>query len=80
MATSYSPQHNGVEECKNQKIVDMARSMLKSKSLPNIFWAEALARYFYLLNICRTTSVQNMTLYQAWSGRKPGVSHLNVFG
>jgi hypothetical protein len=58
----------------------MARSMLKGKSLPNIFWAEVVATSVYFLNRCPTRSVQNMTLYEAWSGRKPGVSHLKVFG
>ena len=38
-----SPQQNGVVERKNQTILDMARSMLKSKKLPKEFWAEVVA-------------------------------------
>ncbi|KAH9670830.1 hypothetical protein KPL70_017126 [Citrus sinensis] len=38
-----SPQQNGVAERKNRTILDMARSMLKSKRLPKEFWAEAVA-------------------------------------
>ena len=37
----------------------------------------ALAVYF--LNISHTKSVTNMTRYKEWFGRKPNVSHLQVF-
>lgn len=33
--TSYTPQQNGVANIKNQTIMQMARSMLKGKNLPN---------------------------------------------
>ncbi|KAK2981153.1 hypothetical protein RJ640_013475 [Escallonia rubra] len=38
----YSPQQNGVVERKNRSILNMTRSMLKSKNLPKEFWAEAV--------------------------------------
>ncbi|KAK2990141.1 hypothetical protein RJ640_007543 [Escallonia rubra] len=38
----YSPQQNRVVERKNRSIVNMTRSMLKSKNLPKEFWAEAV--------------------------------------
>ena len=37
----YTPQQNRVVERRNQTIVAMARSMLKSKRLPGRFWGEA---------------------------------------
>ena len=37
----YTPQHNRVVERKNRTIMDMARSMLKAKGMPNYFWVEA---------------------------------------
>ena len=37
--TRYTPQQNGVAEMKNRTIMDMARSMLKEKHLPNNYWA-----------------------------------------
>jgi len=33
----YTPQHNGVAERKNRTIMDMAKSMLKAKGMPNYF-------------------------------------------
>ncbi|MCF8701902.1 DDE-type integrase/transposase/recombinase, partial [Corynebacterium sp. MC-10] len=75
-----SPQQNGVAERKNRTILDMARSMLKSKNLPKEFWAEAVACAVYLLNRSPTRSVWGKTPQESWSGRKPGISHLRVFG
>jgi transposase InsO family protein len=42
LTASYSPQQNGVAEMKNRTILDMVRSMLKSKKMPKEFWAEAV--------------------------------------
>ncbi|GJS96807.1 retrovirus-related pol polyprotein from transposon TNT 1-94 [Tanacetum coccineum] len=33
----YSPEQNGVDENKNRTVVEMARSMLKEKGIPNSF-------------------------------------------
>jgi transposase InsO family protein len=38
LTTPYSSQQNGVVERRNQTIVGMARSMLKSKKMPAAFW------------------------------------------
>jgi hypothetical protein len=45
-----SPQQNGVAERKNRTILEMARSMLKSKRLPKELWAEVVACAVYLSN------------------------------
>jgi len=58
-----------VSERKNCTV--MARSMLKEKSMPNTFWAEAVYTTIYILNRCPTKAVQDKTPIQAWSGRKP---------
>ena len=75
-----TPQQNGVAERKNRTIVEMARSMLKGKNLPNEFWAEAVNTAVYILNRSPTKAVQNMTPYEAWFKRKPQVNNLKVFG
>ena len=43
LTAPYTPEQNGVAERKNQTVVEIARSMLKAKNLPNLFWAEAVA-------------------------------------
>ena len=80
LTVSRSPQQNGVAERKNRTILDMTRSMLKSKHLPKEFWAEAVDTTVYLSNRSPTRSVWGKTPQEAWSGRKPRISHLRVFG
>ena len=38
LTAPYSPQQNGVVERRNQTVVGMARSMLKAKKMPAVFW------------------------------------------
>ncbi|KAJ4756551.1 polyprotein [Rhynchospora pubera] len=80
LTAPYSPQQNGVAERKNRTILDMVRSMIKTKSMPKEFWAEAVDCAVYLQNRCKTISLENMTPQEAWSGSKPTVAHLKVFG
>nr|GEV34256.1 retrovirus-related Pol polyprotein from transposon TNT 1-94 [Tanacetum cinerariifolium] len=80
MTAPYTPEQNGVAERKNRTVVEMARSMLKSKGLPDNFWAEGVATAVYLINISPIKAVWNQTPYEAWYGNKPSVSHLRVFG
>ncbi|KAL4361783.1 hypothetical protein GQ457_04G023210 [Hibiscus cannabinus] len=75
-----SPQQNGVAERKNRTILNMARSMLKAKNMPKEFWAEAVSCAVYLSNRSPTKNVDNVTPQEAWSGRKPSVRHIRLFG
>ncbi|KAL4301681.1 hypothetical protein GQ457_10G015230 [Hibiscus cannabinus] len=75
-----SPQQNGIAERKNRTILNMARSMLKAKNMPKEFWAEAVSCAVYLSNRSPTKNVDNVTPQEAWSGRKPSVRHIRVFG
>nr|KYP60991.1 Retrovirus-related Pol polyprotein from transposon TNT 1-94 [Cajanus cajan] len=80
LTVAYTPQQNGVSERKNRTVMEMARSMLKEKGLPNTFWAEAVYTAVYLLNRCPTKAVRDKTPIEAWSGKKPSAKHLRVFG
>eukprot|EP01018_Ginkgo_biloba_P015504 Gb_33414 [translate_table: standard] len=71
LTAAYTPQQNGVVERKNHTIMEMARNMLKSKNLPNDYWAEAV----YILNRSPTKSTKNITPKEAWSCHKPSVAH-----
>ena len=80
LTVAYTPQQNGVSERKNRTVMEMARSMLKEKGMPNTFWAEAVYTAVYILNRCPTKAVKDKTPIEAWSGRKPSAKHLRVFG
>ena len=76
----YTPQQNGVAERKNRSLMEMARCMVKSQQLPHVFWLEAVMCATYILNRCPTKSLQSITPYEAWHGKKPSIGHLRVFG
>jgi hypothetical protein len=69
-----------VAERKNRTVLDMVRSMLKSKNMPKEFWAEAVKCAIYVQNRCPHSKLEDQTPQEAWSGQKPTVSHLKVFG
>lgn len=77
---AYSPQQNGVAERKNRTVVEMAKSMLHEKGIPYEFWAEAINTAIYLLNRCPSKSLNKVTPFEAYTGRKPGIAHLKIFG
>lgn len=76
----YSPQQNRVVERRNRTVVAMARSFLKEKKLPSFLWGEAVRHAVYILNRLSTRSLSKKTPYEAWSGNKPNVEHIKVFG
>jgi transposase InsO family protein len=80
LTAPYSPQQNGVMERRNQSVMAVARCMMKAKHLPNIFWGEAVTCTMYLLNRTMSKSTRGKTPYELWTGSKPAVNHLRVFG
>ncbi|MCH89137.1 copia-type polyprotein, partial [Trifolium medium] len=80
LTTSYTPHQNGVAERKNRTVMNMVCCMLYAKKVPKLFCTEAANWTFYLLNRCPTHAVKNITPQEAWSGVKPSVEHLRVWG
>jgi hypothetical protein len=76
----YSLQQNGIAEHWNGMVVATTRSLLKAKGLPGWFWGEAVNTAVYVLNRCPTKSIDGVTPFEAWHGRKPAVHHLRTFG
>lgn len=54
--------------------------LLRWLVVPNKYWAEAVFTVVYLLNRSPTQAVKGQTLEEVWSGRKPRISHLKIFG
>src|ERR1051325_6396980 len=76
----YTPQHNGIAERRNITILDMARCMLKQKNLPKSLWGEAVSTAVYIFNRRPTKILKNKVPEEVWSGKRPSVSHLKLFG
>ncbi|TFY53550.1 hypothetical protein EVJ58_g9393 [Rhodofomes roseus] len=77
----YTPQENGVAERMNRTIVEMARSMLNDAGLPPSYWGDAVQHAVYIINRTPTRALpDNITPYEAWTGNKPSLAHLRIFG
>jgi hypothetical protein len=60
--------------------MECARSMIFAQGLNLEFWGEAVNTAVYIKNRCPTKVLDSKTPQEVWSGRKPNVSHLRVFG
>ena len=60
--------------------MDMTRSMLKEKNLPNEYWGEAFNFAAYILNRFPTKIVMNRDAKESWSGTKKFFTYMRVFG
>ncbi|GKV46270.1 hypothetical protein SLEP1_g53265 [Rubroshorea leprosula] len=65
LTASYNPQQNGVAKRKNRSLVEIAKSMLKAKGIPNSFWAEAIHTVAYIQNRSPTTALHHQTPFEA---------------
>ncbi|XP_074313540.1 uncharacterized protein LOC141648719 [Silene latifolia] len=74
-----TPQQNGVAERRNRTLMEMVRSMLSSCYLPLSLWIYALKTSTYVLNRVPSKEVPK-TPYELWTGRKPSLRHLRVWG
>ena len=74
----YTPQHNGLAKRRNRSLLNMTRSMIKLKKMPNTFWREILRTAAYILNRCPTKKLDQI-LEEIWTGCKQSAKHLRVF-
>lgn len=77
---AFSAPQNGVAERFNRTSLTMVRAALISAKLPMRFWAEACNTAVYLRNRCTSKANPAVTPYELWTGRKPSLRHLKVFG
>jgi hypothetical protein len=60
--------------------MEKARSMLSGVGLEQEFWAEAVSTACYLVNRSPSSALDDTTPHEVWSGKKPSLQHLRVFG
>lgn len=76
----YTPQQNGVAERANRTIVEKAKCMLFDSEMDLKFWAEACSTAAYVMNRTPRIRLENKTPMELWTGTKPDVSSLRIFG
>ena len=80
--TPYTPEQNGVAERINRTLTTKVRAMLANAGLPIRLWGEAANTACYLHNRTprKYDGGQVMTPEERWTGRRPDLSYLRVFG
>lgn len=74
-----TPQQNGDAERLNRVLLERTRAVLAESGLAQNLWAEALVTVNYARN--RTpVSAHGKTPWEMFTGQKPTVSHMRVFG
>ncbi|CAG4955863.1 unnamed protein product [Colias eurytheme] len=76
----YTPQQNGLCERYNRSIVEKAKCLLFDAKFDKILWAEAVQTAVYLKNRSPAAGLQHHTPFELWTGKKPDVSHVRVYG
>ena len=69
-----------MSERKNRAIVGAARAMIHDQGLPLFLWVEACNIVVYLQNRGPHRVLENITPEEAFTGEKPRVGHLRIFG
>ena len=78
----YAHQQNGKSEHYVRTIEEGGQALLADSGLPMSFWLDAMLMRQYLVNHLPTSTLpQNLTPYELLTnGRKPDLSHLQVWG
>ncbi|CAI7853163.1 unnamed protein product [Closterium sp. NIES-54] len=81
LTTAYTPQSNGMAERANRTIIEGGRMILVDSGLPLRFWPLAIRHATVIKNRVLThVGGQHWVLMEKWSGKKPLVDMLRVFG
>jgi hypothetical protein len=80
MIVPHNPQQNGVAERKNRSIEETVKALLNYQGLSMLLWGEAAMTTIYVHNGSPHHILKNMTLEEAFSGKKPNVESLRIFG
>ena len=76
----HNPQQNRVAGRKNRTNMGAARAMLHDQGLPLHLWAKACNTAVYVQNRCPHKILGMSTLKEVFSGKRPDISHLRIFG
>jgi hypothetical protein len=76
----HNPQKNGVVKRKNRTIMGASRAMLHDQGLLMNLWVEACNTAVYVQNHCPHRVLGMSTYEEAFTGKKPDLSHFKIFG
>jgi transposase InsO family protein len=80
LTTPYNPQQNGVAKRKNRTIMEAVKTMIHDQDLRICLWPEAVMVVVYVQNQLSHSALGLKTPEDMYTGNKPEVSHLKIFG
>ena len=80
LTTPYSPQQNGVIERNNRSIMEAVKAMIHYQYLPMHLWDDATKTEVYVQNKISHSSLGKKILEEMFTGEKPEVIHMKIFG
>ena len=75
----HSPHQNGTAERSWPSLFEMGRCLLIEAKLPKYLWTYAVLTASYICNRCYNVRLHK-TPYEAFTGVKPSVQNMNIFG
>lgn len=76
----YTPQQNGMAERMNRTLVERAKCLILNSRLQKFFWAEAVSTAAYITNRSPTKALDYKTPYEMWTGKRPHLNNMKIFG
>jgi hypothetical protein len=76
----HNPQQIGVAERKNRSIEETVKKLMNAQGLSRYLWGEEAMTTIYVQNRSPHHILKDMTPKEAFSGKKPNVEHLRIFG
>jgi len=80
LTTADMPQHNGVAEALNRRLMEHMHAILHQASLPKNLWAEAIQFAVWLKNHTSTKALGNVTLHKQLNKEKPNFAKVPEWG
>jgi hypothetical protein len=80
LTTHDTPQHNGIAESLNRRLVECVRAVLHHSGLPKTLWGEALHFVVWLKNRTSTRVLGTITPFECVHGYKPNLGGVPEWG
>lgn len=79
-STPYCPEQNGYVERHMRTVTEAALSMIHDAGLAHSFWGKAVSYAVHIQNRIVAKHLNDITPHQAFTGSKPSLSHIRIFG